>query len=107
VKATVSHKVLMEVGDTKTLPRGLPDPAPIYDAGGCSACSGSGYKGRLGVYEFLALSDETRRLALEGASAATIASAARREGMRTLREDGLIKVLSGRTTLEELARTVA
>ena len=107
VKTTVSHKVLMEIGDTKTLPRGLPDPAPIYEAGGCMACSGSGYKGRLGVYEFLPMSDETRRLALEEASGAAIAAAARREGMRTLREDGLIKVLSGRTTLEELARTVA
>jgi type IV pilus assembly protein PilB len=107
VKTTVSHKVLMEIGDTKTLPRGLPDPAPIYEAGGCTACAGAGYKGRLGVYEFLTMSDETRRLALEEASGAAIAAAARHEGMRTLREDGLIKVLSGRTTLEELARTVA
>ena len=107
VKTSVSHKVLMEIGDTKTLPRGLPDPAPIYEAGGCTACAGSGYKGRLGVYEFLTMSDETRRLALEEASGAAIAAAARHEGMRTLREDGLIKVLSGRTTLEELARTVA
>ena len=107
VKTTVTHKVLMEVGETKTLPRGLPDPAPIYEAGGCGACNGSGYKGRLGIYEFLPMSDETRRLALEEASGAAIGAAARKEGMRTLREDGLIKVLSGRTTLEELARTVA
>jgi type IV pilus assembly protein PilB len=107
VKATVTHKELMEIGDTLTLPRGLPDPAPIYEAGSCSSCANSGYKGRLGVYEFLPLSDETRRLALDEASGAEIAAAARREGMRTLREDGLIKVLSGRTTLEELARTVA
>jgi type IV pilus assembly protein PilB len=107
VKTTVSHKALMEIGETKNLPRGLPDPAPIYEAGGCGACNGSGYKGRLGIYEFLTMSDETRRLALEAASGAAIATAARRDGMRTLREDGLIKVLSGRTTLEELARTVA
>ena len=106
VKTTVTHKVLMEIGETTSLPRGLPDPAPIYEAGGCGACS-SGYKGRLGIYEFLPMSDETRRLALEEASGAEISSAARKEGMRTLREDGLIKVLSGRTTLEELARTVA
>ena len=105
-KTTVSHKALMEIGETKTLPRGLPDPAPIYEAFGCGSCSG-GYKGRLGIYEFLTMSDETRRLALEEASGTAIAAAARREGMRTLREDGLVKVLSGRTTLEELARTVA
>jgi type IV pilus assembly protein PilB len=107
VKTTVTHKVLMEIGETTTLPRGLPDPAPIYEAGGCGSCNGSGYKGRLGIYEFLPMSDETRRLALAEASGAEISSAARKEGMRTLREDGLIKVLSGRTTLEELARTVA
>jgi type IV pilus assembly protein PilB len=106
-KTTVSHDELMEIGETKTLPRGLPDPAPIYEAVGCGACNGSGYKGRLGVYEFLTMSDETRRLALSEASGADISAAARKEGMRTLREDGLIKVLSGRTTLEELARTVA
>ena len=45
VKTTVSHKVLMEIGDTTTLPRGLPDPAPIYEAGGCTACSGSRLQG--------------------------------------------------------------
>lgn len=107
VKATVSHKQLMEIGETKTLPRGLPDPAPIYEAGpGCSKCS-NGYKGRVGLYEFLTMSEETRHLALQEASGAQIAAQARKEGMRTLREDGLIKVLSGRTTLEELARTVA
>ena len=107
VKTTVTHKELMEIGETKALPRGLPDPAPIYEAGGCGVCNNSGYKGRLGIYEFLPMTDETRRLALAEASGAEIAAAARKEGMRTLREDGLIKVLSGRTTLEELARTVA
>ncbi len=106
-RSTVSHKELMEIGDTKTLPRGLPDPAPIYEAVGCGACNNSGYKGRLGIYEFLTMSEEIRKLALQGASGAQIATQARREGMRTLREDGIIKVLSGRTTLEELARTVA
>ncbi len=107
-KTTVTHKKLMEIGETKTLPRGLPDPAPIYEAGdGCGRCNGSGYKGRLGIYEYLSMNDEIRRLILEEASGADISAAARRDGMRTLREDGLIKVLSGRTTLEELARTVA
>lgn len=107
VKTTVTHEKLMEIGETKTLPRGLPDPAPIYEAGpGCAKCS-NGYKGRLGMYEFLVMTEATRHLALQEASGAQIAAQARTEGMRTLREDGLIKVLSGRTTLEELARTVA
>ncbi len=110
VKTTVSHKELKEIGDTDKLPRGLPDPAPVYEANtesDCSRCGGAGYKGRLGLYEFLTMSDETRALALDEASGAVIAAQARKEGMRTLREDGLVKVLSGRTTLEELARTVA
>jgi len=110
VQTTVSHKELREIGETDKLPRGLPDPAPIYEAnvgGDCPKCSGNGYKGRLGLYEFLTMSDDIRHLALEEASGAVIATQARKEGMRTLREDGIIKVLSGRTTLEELARTVA
>ena len=110
IKTTVSHRELKEFGDTDKLPRGLPDPAPIYEANtdsDCSRCGGSGYKGRLGLYEFLTMSDETRALALQEASGAVIGAQARKEGMRTLREDGLVKVLSGRTTLEELARTVA
>ncbi len=110
VPATVSHRELKEIGDTDKLPRGLPDPAPIFEAStgtDCSKCGGAGYKGRLGLYEFLTMSEATRALALEEASGAVIAAQARKEGMRTLREDGIIKVLSGRTTLEELARTVA
>ncbi len=110
IETTVSHKELKEIGETDKLPRGLPDPAPIFEAnkgGDCPKCSGNGYKGRLGLYEFLTMSDDIRHLALEEASGAVIAGQARKEGMRTLREDGLIKVLSGRTTLEELARTVA
>jgi type IV pilus assembly protein PilB len=103
----VPHALLMEVAETRTLPRGLPDPAPIFEAAGCPRCNGTGYKGRVGVYEFLSMSETVQRLTLEGASAAEISIQARREGMRTLREDGLIKVLSGRTTIEELARVVA
>ncbi|MBY0395514.1 MAG: type II secretion system protein GspE, partial [Thermoleophilia bacterium] len=88
------------------LPPGVPDPAPVYRAVGCPRCQDTGYRGRVGVYEMLVMSEALERLAVEGASSEEIGRQARREGMRTLREDGLLKVLSGHTTLEELARAV-
>ena len=102
----VSHAVLRDIADTQSLPANLPDPAPIFQAVGCPRCSGAGYKGRVGVYEMLVMSEETKRLCIEGASSDAIAKVARAEGMRTLREDGLLKVLQGLTTIEELARAV-
>jgi type IV pilus assembly protein PilB len=90
-----------------SLPRNLPDPVPVYRAAGCARCSGTGYKGRMGIYEMLTMSEEVERLFMSGASSDEIRRQARREGMRTLREDGVLKVLNGLTTLDELARTVA
>jgi type IV pilus assembly protein PilB len=75
-----------------------------YEPGGCSRCGGSGYKGRIGLYEVMMLSDEIRRLAIERAPADRIAEVAMRDGMRRLREDGLDKVKQGRTSIAEVAR---
>jgi type IV pilus assembly protein PilB len=63
-----------------------------------------GYRGRLGLYEVMVMSDEIRALALERAPADQIATVAVREGMRRLREDGLDKVKSGLTSMAEIAR---
>ncbi len=74
---------------------------------GCAECLGSGYRGRLGVYELLVAGDEVRRLIYDNVTAAQLRAAARRLGMRTLREDGLRKTLAGWTTIGEiLAQTV-
>ncbi|MEW6582957.1 MAG: ATPase, T2SS/T4P/T4SS family [Actinomycetota bacterium] len=105
-QTTVSHAVLRDAAGVPSLPRGLPDPAPVYRARGCPRCSDTGYRGRLGVFEVLSMSEEIERLTVAGASSEEIRRQARREGMRTMREDGLLKVLSGHTTLEELARAV-
>ena len=105
-KTTVPHAVLREVSGIQNLPRSLPDPAPVYRPSGCPRCSGTGYRGRLGVFEVLTMSEEIERLTVSGASSEEIRRQARREGMRIMREDGLMKVLSGHTTLEELARAV-
>jgi type IV pilus assembly protein PilB len=78
----------------------------IYKAVGCSVCSRTGYKGRVALHEVLPITERIERLAVERASAATIATAAREEGMQTLRQDGLAKVLAGVTSLDEVLRVV-
>jgi type IV pilus assembly protein PilB len=74
---------------------------------GCDACSGTGYKGRAGLYEVMALSPELRRMILRGASVADIQEQAVKDGMLTLRMDGMKKVERGVTTLEEVVKETA
>jgi type IV pilus assembly protein PilB len=74
---------------------------------GCDTCSGTGYKGRAGLYEVMALSPELRRMILRGASVADIQATAVKEGMLTLRMDGLKKIERGITTLEEVVKETA
>src|SRR5690606_15248548 len=73
------------------LEKGQPIPK-IYRAVGCSVCSRTGYKGRVALHEVLPITERIERLAVERASSAVIATAAREEGMQTLRQDGLAKV---------------
>jgi type IV pilus assembly protein PilB len=77
-----------------------------YEAGGCPRCSGSGYKGRVGIYEIMPISDEIRDLALHSASADRIMDTARAQGMRTLREDAFEKVKAGVTAVDEVLRVL-
>ncbi|MBV9293824.1 MAG: Flp pilus assembly complex ATPase component TadA, partial [Frankiales bacterium] len=78
----------------------------LYRAVGCSACSKTGYRGRLALHEVMPVTEEIERLAVERASAAVISNVAREQGMMSLRDDGLYKVLNGVTTLEEILRVV-
>jgi type IV pilus assembly protein PilB len=75
-----------------------------YKPVGCSRCNGSGYKGRLGLYEVMQISEPIRSLAIQRASADEIARVAVAEGMKRLREDGLDKVRLGVTSIAEVAR---
>lgn len=102
----IGHDVLREAMDVPALPAGLPDPAPIFRAVGCPRCQETGYKGRVGVYEMLVMSETMERMTVAGASGEEIARQARAEGMRTLREDGLLKVLGGHTSIEEVHRAI-
>jgi type IV pilus assembly protein PilB len=72
----------------------------------CTACAGTGYRGRIGLYEVMLRSEEIERLTVERASADAIRAVAIEQGMQTLREDGLAKVRAGITSIEEVARVV-
>jgi type IV pilus assembly protein PilB len=95
------------------------DPKALVDAGftqeeaekvvpkkgsGCERCNNTGYKGRVGLYEVMEITDELRELVLVGASALELRRKAIDEGMITLRRSGLLKVMDGVTTIEEVAR---
>jgi type IV pilus assembly protein PilB len=77
-----------------------------FEAGRCVRCAQTGYRGRIGLYEVMPLSDDLRRLILERHPADVLRDAARAEGMRTLREDGLEKIRRGTTSVEEVLRVV-
>jgi type IV pilus assembly protein PilB len=80
---------------------------PFMKGTGCDTCSGTGYKGRAGLYEVMAMSPELRRMILRGASVSEMQEQAVSEGMLTLRMDGMKKVERGVTTLEEVVKETA
>jgi general secretion pathway protein E len=81
-----------------------PEEMKIFDVKGCSQCGNSGYWGRLGIYELLRVTDEIQQLIMEKRDANVIKDRARKNGMRTLREDGWLKVKEGITTVSEVIR---
>jgi len=91
----VSESVLAEHGLTGAEP---------YEPVGCSRCSGSGYRGRVGLYEVMSVSEEIRGLILERASVDDMVAVAVRQGMLRLRDDGLQKVREGLTSIAEIER---
>jgi type IV pilus assembly protein PilB len=76
----------------------------VYHGKGCGTCSNTGYKGRVGLYEVMEISDDLRELILVGASALELKKKALEMGMITLRRSGLLKVAAGLTTMEEVLR---
>ena len=78
-----------------------------YEPVGCSRCNQSGYKGRVGLFSVMQMSERIKEMAVAQAPEAEIATAARDEGMLTLREDGITKIRSGLTSLEEVLRVTA
>ena len=96
---TVPDAALLEAGFTEEDLDGSWQP---YRPVGCERCKGSGYKGRVGIYQVMPISDEIQRIILKHGTALDIADQAAREGVRTLRQSGLVKVKQGMTTVEEV-----
>jgi general secretion pathway protein E len=83
---------------------GASGPLTLYAAGGCGHCGHTGFLGRVGIFEFMELDEGIRRAIVARADASTLRAAARERGMRSLREDGWLKIVSGQTTVEEVLR---
>jgi type IV pilus assembly protein PilB len=79
-------------------------PLEAFEPASCVRCAGTGYRGRIGIYQLLEVSDEVRRLLLDKASAEVIGAVGREQGMRSLRDDGLQKVRQGVTSISEVLR---
>ncbi len=78
--------------------------AEIFEPVGCPRCANTGYRGRVGVYEVMSVTEEIRSLVLERSLVGSVAAAAERDGMRRLRDDGLEKVRQGLTSIAEIER---
>ena len=76
----------------------------VYEPVGCGRCNRSGYRGRIGLFSVMSMSERIKDLTVTGAPEAEITEAAREEGMQTLREDGLRKIRAGVTSVAEVAR---
>jgi len=77
----------------------------LYGPGGCERCKGSGYKGRVGIYQVMPISEAMQRLIMSGANALDLTVQAKEEGVKDLRESGLLKVKQGVTSLDEVLST--
>jgi type IV pilus assembly protein PilB len=102
-EVTYSPEELKALGTTAADWEGI----TFYKGKGCDTCGGSGYKGRAGLYEVMAMSAELRRQILRGCSTAELAEQAVKDGMLTLRMDGIQKVKKGITTLDEVVKETA
>jgi type IV pilus assembly protein PilB len=104
VRVLCTHcKKPQKVSDAVLAEHGLSGAQP-FEPVGCSRCGGSGYRGRLGVYEVMSVTEQIRALILERASVDVMVSVAVREGMRRLRDDGIDKVRDGQTSIAEIER---
>lgn len=100
-KVKVPPQALIDIGVS-------PDEASeveVYKGKGCNTCAGTGYKGRVALYEVMRINDEIKELILNGASTAELKREAMRHGMKTLRQSGITKLKDGITTIEEVLRS--
>ena len=96
------HKALVEAGFSEDE---LDGSWTLFGPAGCERCKGTGYKGRVGIYQVMPISEATQRLIMSGAGEMDLAEQAKREGVKNLRESGLLKVKQGLTSLDEVLST--
>lgn len=100
VKMPSAEKVLIDLG----VPPAEAARMEVFKGSGCAVCGGTGYKGRIALYEVMPFSEPVKELVLNGASSAELKRAAIRNGMKSLRMSGVTKVAEGVTTIEEILR---
>lgn len=98
----VPREAMLEAGFTE---KDLDGSWTLYGPGGCDRCKGSGYKGRVGIYQVMPVSEAMQRLIMSGANALDLAIQASTEGVKNLRESGLLKIKQGVTSLDEVLST--
>lgn len=99
---TVPEQAMLDAGFK---PEELDGSWTLYGPGGCDRCKGSGYKGRVGIYQVMPVSEAMQRLIMSGATALDLALLAKNEGVKDLRQSGLLKVKQGVTSLDEVLTT--
>ena len=107
-ETVITYRDLRNSIEDFPIPEGktLDDTTTIYRPKGCIACSNTGYKGRQGVFEFLQVTNEIKELVLKRAGVAEIKEMAIKQGMHTLRQEGIDKILEGSTSVEEVLRVL-
>jgi len=100
-RAVISHDALAEAGFR------VRADLEAYEPVGCPRCHRIGYRGRVGIYSVMVMSERIKEMVVNGASEAEIGQVAREEGMLTLRESGLAMVRAGVTSIEEVARVAS
>ncbi|MDD2742784.1 MAG: type IV-A pilus assembly ATPase PilB [Rhodocyclaceae bacterium] len=98
----VPHEALLEAGFKE---EEIDGTWILYGPGSCERCKGSGYKGRVGIYQVMPVTEAMQRLIMSGANAMDLAVQAKKEGVKDLRESGLLKVKQGVTSLDEVLST--
>jgi type IV pilus assembly protein PilB len=99
---TVPNQTLLDAGYKQ---EDLDGSWTLYGPGSCERCKGSGYKGRVGIYQVMPISEEMQRMVLSGSNALDLTVQAKKEGIKDLRESGLLKVKQGLTSLDEVLST--
>ena len=97
--ADLDRDALLKVGFTE---EDIEGAGQVFKPVGCERCGGSGMKGRVGIYQVMPITEEMQRIILTGGNALQIAQQAKVEGVKDLRRSGLIKVMQGHTTIEEV-----